>query len=163
MATAAAAHKWLLVNVQEAGALRSLTLNRDVWAHDAVRALLDGHFALWQRSHQSTDASAYVAYYPASRLPHVAVVDPRTGERLAVWGERPDEVVDRGGLLPALTAFAADHVCEGGALGPAHWADKAPEVSTRRGGGGGRRRPTRRRRRPRKRPAPPPRPRRRRS
>ncbi|KAF3353734.1 60S ribosomal protein L18-B [Verticillium dahliae VDG1] len=57
--------KWLLVNLQDNSIFQCQTLNRDVWKDAAVQRL------------------------NADNFPHVAIVDPRTGEQVKVWSGVP--------------------------------------------------------------------------
>lgn len=40
---------------------------------------------LWRRVAGCSDAERYTAFYPVDTVPHIALLDPRTGERLLVW------------------------------------------------------------------------------
>ena len=40
--------RWLLVNLQDSKQFASQVLNRDVWSHEGVRAIVSEHFLLWQ-------------------------------------------------------------------------------------------------------------------
>jgi hypothetical protein len=81
-------------------------MNRDTWKHDGVAALIHSKFVLWQvhvtsslssPSHsspsfdclvewqvysQADDAHEYERFYSLQSFPHIAVLDPRTGERI---------------------------------------------------------------------------------
>lgn len=79
---AKAVSKWLLVNIQSADTPVSDVLNREVWGRPAARDLLDTSYVLWQVEATSTDGARYLNYYPSGIPPAVAVVDPRSGERV---------------------------------------------------------------------------------
>lgn len=79
--------KWLLVNIQNAIEFACQVINRDVWANQTVREILRENFVLWQVYYDSDEGSHYSTFYPATSYPHVAVIDPRTGERVVVWDE----------------------------------------------------------------------------
>ncbi|OSX68392.1 hypothetical protein BU14_2884s0001, partial [Porphyra umbilicalis] len=111
------ASKWLLVNIQSATDFASHVLNRDVWARPAARALLDTSYVLWQVEATSTDGRRYLTYYPGPNPPIVAVVDPRSGERVCAWdgaGPTGDDVFREAALVRELRAWAADHVLSSG-------------------------------------------------
>jgi thioredoxin-related protein len=77
--------KWLLVNVQDVAEFACQALNRDTWADQAVKRVVRAHFKLWQVSVPSPHADPYITCYPVTGYPHIAVLDPCTGERLAMW------------------------------------------------------------------------------
>lgn len=87
---ASAAKKWLIVNIQDAGEFQCQLLNRDVWSNDAVRTILGEHFLFWQQYKEFEEAQRYMTFYPVTEWPHVAILDPRTGERLVTWSKLPD-------------------------------------------------------------------------
>lgn len=92
-ASSTAKKKWLLVNVQKSTEFACQILNRDVWANDTVRDIIRENFVLWQVCHNSDEGERYSLFYPVGNYPHLAVIDPRTGERMSVWenfGPKPD-------------------------------------------------------------------------
>eukprot|EP00411_Alexandrium_monilatum_P017502 CAMPEP_0175238486 /NCGR_PEP_ID=MMETSP0093-20121207/29059_1 /TAXON_ID=311494 /ORGANISM="Alexandrium monilatum, Strain CCMP3105" /LENGTH=450 /DNA_ID=CAMNT_0016532495 /DNA_START=1 /DNA_END=1353 /DNA_ORIENTATION=- len=81
--------KWVLVNIQQAEVFASHTLNRDVWSDDTIKDIVQGSFLFWQRDDKSTDGSAFCQYYQCGhQLPHICVVDPRTGRCVKAWDGR---------------------------------------------------------------------------
>jgi len=82
---AAASGRWLLVNVQEPVEFSCTLLNRDVWQHSAVRRLLSGPLLLKQLIARSAEGVKYKALYHARREPHVAIIDPRTRQKMWSW------------------------------------------------------------------------------
>lgn len=78
--------RWLLVNVQSMDVFASHIMNRDVWADRSVEELLQSHFVFWQRDESHSDGARYKHFYNFTQGPHVAVIDPRSGERVRVWG-----------------------------------------------------------------------------
>lgn len=102
---------------------------------------------LWRRQEGSSDAVKYTAFYPADKLPHVALLDPRTGERLLVWTSAGDEAFVAppstsepfslspqfwNNIVEDISAFVPQHSLEQFALGPVHFNEKPRIVSTRR-------------------------------
>ncbi|KAG2412575.1 hypothetical protein HFD88_010132 [Aspergillus terreus] len=86
--------KWLLVNVQDPSVFDCQVLNRDLWKDPGVRDTVKEHFVFLQYSKDDPRASPYLQYYfPASDVsdnyPHIAIVDPRTGEQMKVWSGPP--------------------------------------------------------------------------
>mmetsp|Transcript_3915 Transcript_3915/g.11335 ORF Transcript_3915/g.11335 Transcript_3915/m.11335 type:complete len:429 (+) Transcript_3915:75-1361(+) len=74
--------KWLLVNIQSPVEFASQQLNADTWRDEGVRAVIGAHFLFWQQYHDDPLGSTYVRFYlkPDDQLPHVGVIDPRTGQ-----------------------------------------------------------------------------------
>ena len=87
---AEASKKWLLVNVQDSREFACQMLNRDVWSSEAVKIILREHFIFWQQYQESEEAQRYMTFYPVTAWPHIAVVDPRTGEQIVKWDKLDD-------------------------------------------------------------------------
>ena len=85
VAVAAASGRWLVVNIQEPTDFRCSTLNRDVWRHVAMRKLLEGPLLLMQLVAKSAEGMKYKTFYQARREPHIAIIDPRTRQRMWSW------------------------------------------------------------------------------
>jgi UBX domain/Thioredoxin-like/UBA-like domain len=96
--------KWLLVNIQRTGVFACLVLNRDVWGDAAVKGLVASRFVFWQRDESTEDGQRYKQFYPYNDVPHVAVVDPRSGERLRVWGG-DGQAIEKETIINALVDF----------------------------------------------------------
>ena len=43
-----------------------------------------------QQYKEFEEAQRYMTFYPVSEWPHIAILDPRTGERLVTWSRVPD-------------------------------------------------------------------------
>ncbi|GAB0495361.1 hypothetical protein MMPV_006661 [Pyropia vietnamensis] len=137
MQFAKAVSKWLLVNVQSADTPASDALNREVWGRPATRDLLDTSYVLWQVDATSSDGIRYLTYYPSGIPPVVAVVDPRSGERLRSWdasGPAGSAALTEASLVPELRDWAADHVLSGSSL---NGGSSGGGDSGSGGGGGG--------------------------
>jgi len=81
--------KWLLVNIQQAEVFASHTLNRDVWSDDTIKDIIEGSFLFWQRDDKSREGDHFCQYYSCGhQLPHICVVDARTGRRIKNWDGR---------------------------------------------------------------------------
>ncbi len=92
---------------------------------------------IWRPRKASSFAESYTSFFPASSDLHIALLDPRSGERLHVWGEpshedgeAPEFKWDE--VVKYLETFIAQHSIEGHDLGPLHHRDKPWAVSTRR-------------------------------
>ena len=88
--SAAASHRWLLVNVQEPTEFSCTLLNRDVWRHGAMRRLLEGPLLLKQLMARSAEGLRYKTFYHARREPHIAIIDPRTRQKMWSWSAHDD-------------------------------------------------------------------------
>ncbi|CAE7866059.1 Ubxn7 [Symbiodinium sp. KB8] len=77
--------KWVLVNIQQAEVFASHTLNRDVWSDDTIKDIITGSFLFWQRDDKSAEGDQFCHYHQCGhQLPHICVIDPRTGRRVKV-------------------------------------------------------------------------------
>ncbi|KAJ5558751.1 hypothetical protein N7535_009369 [Penicillium sp. DV-2018c] len=86
--------KWLLVNIQDASIFDCQVLNRDLWKDSGVQDTIKEHFIFLQYSKDDPRASSYLQYYfqrsdVSDNYPHIAIVDPRTGEQMKVWSGPP--------------------------------------------------------------------------
>ncbi|OLN96313.1 UBX domain-containing protein 5 [Colletotrichum chlorophyti] len=88
--------KWILVNLQDMSDFNCQALNRDIWKDPAIRRLLEESFIFLQYDKDAMAAQQYITFYfhgsgheNPDIYPHVAVIDPRTGEQVKVWSGRP--------------------------------------------------------------------------
>ena len=86
--------KWILVNIQDASIFDCQLLNRDVWKNSGVMETVKENFVFMQYSKDNPRGNQYVQYYfpnkdADSAYPHIAIVDPRTGEQVKVWSGPP--------------------------------------------------------------------------
>ncbi|PYH78908.1 UBX domain protein [Aspergillus uvarum CBS 121591] len=86
--------KWLLVNIQDSSIFDCQVLNRDLWKDPGVRDTVKEHFVFLQYSKDDPRAAPYLQYYfqaseVSDNYPHIAIVDPRTGEQMKVWSGPP--------------------------------------------------------------------------
>ncbi|KAK2626632.1 hypothetical protein QTJ16_003807 [Diplocarpon rosae] len=100
--------KWILVNVQDSSFFDCQQLNRDIWKHEGIKELVKENFIFIQYSKDDPRGSQYVQYYfhlkdSDSAYPHIAIVDPRTGEQVKVWSGPP--VPNAGEFLMQLVEF----------------------------------------------------------
>ncbi|EEA08083.1 uncharacterized protein CMU_032240 [Cryptosporidium muris RN66] len=77
--------KLILVNIQSPREFLSMILNRDIWNDSLVQEVITYNFIFWQRSSNTPEGSEWCSLYSVTHLPHVAVVEPRTGRQLKVW------------------------------------------------------------------------------
>ncbi|KAF9104470.1 hypothetical protein BGX29_001840 [Mortierella sp. GBA35] len=84
--------KWLMVNIQEAGVFACQVLNRDLWSDQSVKEIVKENFIFLQFYSDSVEGKKYAAYYPLKTFPHIAIIDPRTAERMHVWSKTIDPI-----------------------------------------------------------------------
>lgn len=86
--------KWLLVNIQDPSVFDCQLLNRDLWKNAGVKDTVREHFLFLQYSKDDPRGGPYMQYYfqgheVPSNYPHIAIVDPRTGEQMKNWTGPP--------------------------------------------------------------------------
>ena len=86
--------KWILVNVQDAAVFDCQVLNRDIWKNPQIMATVKENFIFMQYDKMDQRGSQYMQYYFQNQdsqdaYPHIAIVDPRTGEQVKVWSGPP--------------------------------------------------------------------------
>ncbi|KAI1336955.1 hypothetical protein F5Y15DRAFT_392777 [Xylariaceae sp. FL0016] len=88
--------KWILVNLQNSSIFQCQSLNRDIWKDEGVKNLIREHFIFLQYDKTDHMAQEYITFYFPNQshenddiYPHVAIVDPRTGEQVKVWSGDP--------------------------------------------------------------------------
>ncbi len=86
--------KWLLVNIQDPSIFDCQVLNRDIWKNVEILDTVKENFIFMQYSKEDPRGSQYIQYYfqgrdSADAYPHIAIVDPRTGEQVKVWSGLP--------------------------------------------------------------------------
>jgi UBX domain-containing protein 7 len=99
--------KWLLVNIQDGSVFDCQVLNRDLWKNPSVVETVKENFIFLQYSKDDIRADQYLQYYFQEHsnpdlYPHIAIVDPRTGEQVKVWSA---EVPKPGDFLMQLHEF----------------------------------------------------------
>ncbi|KAL8691293.1 MAG: hypothetical protein Q9218_003453 [Villophora microphyllina] len=86
--------KWILVNVQDPSIFDCQILNRDIWKDPGIKETVKENFIFMQYTKDDERSSQYCQYYFQNResqdaYPHIAIVDPRTGEQVKVWSGPP--------------------------------------------------------------------------
>lgn len=76
--------RWLLANIQTHEEFSSHMLNRDTWKDETIESILRTTYLLWQRGHTTGDGKAYMRLHHLTEedLPHIGIIDPRTGAKL---------------------------------------------------------------------------------
>ncbi|QLG72001.1 hypothetical protein HG535_0C03540 [Zygotorulaspora mrakii] len=105
-------NKWIMINIQDAGIFQCQALNRDLWSSKQVKKLIKPNFVFLQYQYDSRNAESYINFYGLHRkddLPHIAILDPITGERLKQWNRTvptPQSFMD--GVNEFLQNFSLD-------------------------------------------------------
>ncbi|TKA49308.1 hypothetical protein B0A49_13080 [Cryomyces minteri] len=86
--------RWILVNVQDPAIFDCQVLNRDIWKNPQVKETVKENFIFMQYTKNDPRGGQYINYYFHARdsqdaYPHIAIVDPRTGEQVKVWSGPP--------------------------------------------------------------------------
>lgn len=86
--------KWILVNVQDPAIFDCQVLNRDIWKNPGIQETVKEHFLFMQFAKDDPRGNQYMVYYFSNRestdaYPHIAIVDPRTGEQVKLWSGPP--------------------------------------------------------------------------
>ena len=86
--------KWILVNIQDPSIFDCQVLNRDIWKNPGIMDTVKENFLFMQYSKDDPKGNQYVQYYFQNKdnqeaYPHIAIVDPRTGEQVKVWSGSP--------------------------------------------------------------------------
>ena len=82
--------KWILLNIQDVGNFRCQVLNRDLWSDRQLKKMIRQNFIFLQFQYESRNAEPYLNFYgklDKESLPHIAILDPITGERLKQWND----------------------------------------------------------------------------
>jgi hypothetical protein len=86
--------KWIIVNIQDPAIFDCQRLNRDIWKNEDIQATVRENFIFMQYAKDDPRGQEYVNYYFHDRdnpdaYPHIAIVDPRTGEQVKTWTGPP--------------------------------------------------------------------------
>ena len=86
--------KWILVNIQDPSVFDCQILNRDIWKNAGIMETVKENFLFMQYSKDDPKGNQYIQYYFPNKdstdaYPHIAIVDPRTGEQVKVWSGQP--------------------------------------------------------------------------
>ena len=87
--------KWIIVNVQDPSIFDCQVLNRDIWKNPSIRDTIKEHFIFLQYNKDDVRGQEYINYYFSNlrdnedAYPHIAIVDPRTGEQVKTWSGSP--------------------------------------------------------------------------
>lgn len=77
--------RYILLNYQDSSEFICQVLNRDLWSDDTLKAYIKENFLFMQISSESTIGKRYLSYYPVDELPHIAIIDPKTGKIVLLY------------------------------------------------------------------------------
>ena len=86
--------KWILINIQDPSIFDCQLLNRDIWKNPSITETVKENFIFLQYSKDDQRGNQYTQYYFQNKdeegaYPHIAIVDPRTGEQVKKWSGPP--------------------------------------------------------------------------
>ncbi|KAJ1560548.1 hypothetical protein HK405_006707 [Cladochytrium tenue] len=97
--------KWIMITVSDPSEFASEVMKRDIWRVPAVKALVQENFVFLFFDVNSDDGLRHRTFYPFSGFPYVAILDPRTGERLRVWSK----IMSEGEFRQDISEFLDGH------------------------------------------------------
>jgi UBX domain-containing protein 7 len=117
------------VNIQDPSIFDCQVLNRDLWKDPSVKETVREHFLFLQYAKDDPRGTPYLQYYfpgsdVADNFPHIAIVDPRTGEQVKVWSGPP--VIKTADFLIQLHEFLDRYSLKNNVRNPV--AKRKPEV-----------------------------------
>ena len=89
--------RWLIVTLHDPTEFPCQVLNRDLWKDGSIVEIVKAMFVFQQFVVDTPEGQRYRNFYPVESLPHIAIIDPRTGERVREWH-----------VVPAATEFLVD-------------------------------------------------------
>lgn len=112
--------KWLLVDIQDPSIFDCQALNRDLWKNEGIVETVRENFIFLQYTKNDPRALQYIQYYfpdyeSTKEYPHVAIVDPRTGEQIKLWARKVPTAME---FLMQLHEFLDRYSLENNARNP---------------------------------------------
>lgn len=126
--------KWILVNIQDSSIFDCQLLNRDIWKNEGIKETVRENFIFIQYSKDDPRGTPYMRYYfqdsdNQDAYPHIAIVDPRTGEQVKKWsGRPPPKAMD---FLMQLHEFLDRYSLQATAKNPSRGASLSPSANGR--------------------------------
>ena len=77
--------KWILINIQDSLEFQCQLLNRDFWSNERIKQIVKENFIFLQYQTDSVNGQSYINFYHVDKFPHIAILDPLTGERVYKW------------------------------------------------------------------------------
>ncbi|SCU91713.1 LADA_0F11584g1_1 [Lachancea dasiensis] len=110
--------KWIMINIQAVDIFQCQAINRDIWAHKDVKKLVKENFIFLQYQFDSQNAQPYIQFYgphDKEELPHIAILDPITGERVKQWNH---DVPNLHSFIEEVTVFLSQFSLHPGSTNP---------------------------------------------
>ena len=117
--------RWLMVNLMNPAEFACETQNLDLWRDGAIKSVILSRFVFVQYGHTLPDGVEYQSTYGNASFPHIAVLDPRTRERVLLI----EYAVDRDELMATLDEFLATHSQESATYTAPAGETKRPRIS----------------------------------
>lgn len=73
---------FVLVNIQDVQEFDCQKLNRDTWSNKDLKELIGENFVFWQVNSANPEGKWFTQIYPVFKFPYIAIIDPRTGQKL---------------------------------------------------------------------------------
>lgn len=98
-------NKWILLNVQKTDSFECHCLNRDLWKDETVKDILKASFVFMLNYEDTPEGAKMINYYRIADYPFIAVLNPRTGEKVHQFKKKYDKYL----FCEAVTTFLSDH------------------------------------------------------
>ena len=100
--------RYLLVTIHVTTEFYCQAMNRDVWNDKLVQQIVKQNFVFLQLTDGTPEADRFVSYYTidTTRVPFVAIIDPRTGEKVREWMDKKWAASE---MVEALLEFLSLH------------------------------------------------------
>lgn len=79
--------RWLLVNIHKYDEFVCQLFMRECIKHEAVKEIIAENFVFWHVDYDSKEGLRYCTHYKVEKYPHLAIIDPRTGEKVEAYSE----------------------------------------------------------------------------
>lgn len=81
--------KWIMINIQDPTEFQCQVLNRDFWSNQDIKQIVKQNFIFLQFQKDSQSGQEFEQFYPFDEFPHIAILDPITGEKFKSWSGAP--------------------------------------------------------------------------
>ena len=78
-------NRLLLISLHDPTEFACQVLNRDLWSSSAVVEFIQENLLFSQLLISNEEGMKFSSYYGVEGFPHISLLDPKTGERLAQW------------------------------------------------------------------------------
>jgi len=122
--------QWVMVNIKMFGEFSCEVQNRDLWSDKDVQDFVRANFIFLQLSNTSSEGETFLRRYPTDSFPYIAILDPRTGERVKLYSYHlsPSE------FLGEVTEWLSEHSLEDFDLKMSSFGDQPRKTTPNRSG-----------------------------